>query len=110
MSKTAAQGEAPNLPATIQFLDRPAVLQLFGGNRPLHTSTLYRGIGAGIYPRPVNVSRSSVRWLRSECEAALDRMIRERDTRKPVTRRGRPRRSVTPLGGNPSKQGFAASA
>ena len=96
MSKTAAQGEAPNQPASIEFLDRPAVLRLFGGSRPLHTSTLYRGIGAGSYPRPVNVSRSSVRWLRSECEAALDRMIAARDEPKPPTKRGRKRRSISP--------------
>ena len=44
MSKTAAQGETPNHPATIEFLDRAAVLKFFGGSSPLHVSTLYRGI------------------------------------------------------------------
>ena len=92
MSKTAAQREAPNQPDTIEFWDRPAVLRFFGGNKPLHTSTLYRGIGDGIYPRPVNVSRNAVRWLASECRAAAQRMLAARDVTKQA------------------KQGFAASA
>jgi predicted DNA-binding transcriptional regulator AlpA len=96
MSKTAAQGEAPNQPDTIEFLDRPAVLKFFGGSRALHTSTLYRGISDGTYPRPVKVSSSAVRWLRSECEAAAHRMLAARDKPQPTTpRRGRPRRRIT---------------
>jgi predicted DNA-binding transcriptional regulator AlpA len=38
-------------------------------------STLYRGIKLGRYPRPVKVGPGSSRWLRSECEAALQAMI-----------------------------------
>jgi predicted DNA-binding transcriptional regulator AlpA len=85
-------GELPNTPA-IELWDRQTVLKFFGGRRPLHLSTLYRGVGT-IYPRPVYVSANAVRWLRSECEAALDRMIAARDEPKPPQRRGRPRRNI----------------
>jgi predicted DNA-binding transcriptional regulator AlpA len=59
------------------LLDRAAVLEFFGGTRPIHPSSLYRGIKAGIYPKPIHISSSS-RWLRSECEASLSRMIGRR--------------------------------
>ena len=68
------------------------MLKFFGGSRPLHTSTLYRGITSGVYPRPINVAPGSVRWLRSECEAAAQRMLDARDELKPPTGRGQPRR------------------
>jgi predicted DNA-binding transcriptional regulator AlpA len=80
-------------PPTIEFLDRPAVLKFFGGSRPLHVSTLYRGMHSGLYPRPVKVSGNSVRWVKSECEAAAERMIAARDEPKPPERRGRPRKA-----------------
>jgi predicted DNA-binding transcriptional regulator AlpA len=53
------------------------VRAFFGGTRLIDTSTLYRGMNIARYPRPVHVG--GVRWLRSECEAALARMIAERD-------------------------------
>jgi predicted DNA-binding transcriptional regulator AlpA len=78
-------------PAPIELWDRRAVLEFFGGTKPLHPSTLYRGLGL-IYPRPINTSGNTVRWIASECKAALDRMIQRRDEPpKRVERRGRPR-------------------
>jgi hypothetical protein len=48
---------------------------LFGGpGRPIHPATLYRGIGDR-YPQPVWIGPNSVRWLRSECRAALQKFI-----------------------------------
>jgi hypothetical protein len=48
----------------------------FGGpGRPIHSSTLYRGIANGLYPRPVWIGPNSVRWLLSECREARQRMI-----------------------------------
>jgi predicted DNA-binding transcriptional regulator AlpA len=85
----------PPTTTAIEFLDRSTVLKFFGGSRPLHVSTLYRGMRNGRYPRPVHVSGNSVRWIKSECEAALDRMIAARDETKPSERRGRPRRKIT---------------
>jgi predicted DNA-binding transcriptional regulator AlpA len=56
------------------LLDRGEVCRYFGGNRPINTATLYRGIRQGRYPKPVKIGGSS-RWLRSECEAALQAMV-----------------------------------
>src|SRR6516162_7338175 len=77
MSVPASTDDKRSTPA--ELWERKDVLAYFGGKRPLHTSTLYRGIHDGLYPRPIRVSRTHVRWLRSECEAALDRMIAARD-------------------------------
>jgi predicted DNA-binding transcriptional regulator AlpA len=58
-----------------ELLDRAEVCRYFGGSRPLNASTLYRGISAGRYPRPLKVGPGSSRWLRCECEAALRSMV-----------------------------------
>ncbi len=51
----------------------------FGGpDRPIHYSTLYRGIAAGRYPEGVRVGPNSVRWLRSECREARQKLIEAR--------------------------------
>jgi len=62
------QGRGPDF-----LLDRRGVCELFGGNRPINASTLYRGIKKGIFPRPYKVGGSS-RWVFDECLQALDRM------------------------------------
>jgi predicted DNA-binding transcriptional regulator AlpA len=56
------------------LLDRRAACEFFGGTRPINPATLYRGVRQGRYPRPVKVGGSS-RWLRVECEVALQRMV-----------------------------------
>jgi Prophage CP4-57 regulatory protein (AlpA) len=90
-------GETPNDPATpepaeLELWARATVLKYFGGDRPLHPSTLYRGMGDGIYPKPINVSANSVRWVADECRAAIQRMLAARDEPpKRAERRGRPR-------------------
>jgi predicted DNA-binding transcriptional regulator AlpA len=56
------------------LLDRNGVCRMFGGNRPINPATLYRKIKQGVLPKPVKVGGSS-RWLRSECEAALQAMV-----------------------------------
>jgi predicted DNA-binding transcriptional regulator AlpA len=88
--KVARKSERPNeqphyprrnaqLPAPVELWTREAVLEFFGGGRSLHISTLYRGVSAGRYPKPIRVSGNNVRWLADECRAALDRMIKARD-------------------------------
>ena len=57
------------------LLDRREVCRLFGGTKPIDPATLYRGIRRGHFPRPVKVGPGSSRWLRSECEAALQAMV-----------------------------------
>ncbi len=54
------------------LLDLKEVCRLFGGLDP---STIYRGIAAKRYPAPIKVGPNTSRWLRSECEAALQAMI-----------------------------------
>jgi predicted DNA-binding transcriptional regulator AlpA len=76
-----------------RLMDRAMTLEFFGG---IDVSTLYRGVRSGRYPRPINVSDNIVRWLADECQAALDRMISDRDKPKPKSTkpRGRKRRRV----------------
>jgi predicted DNA-binding transcriptional regulator AlpA len=59
----------------MQLMTCRETCQFFGG---INSATLYRGIKAGRYPRPVKVGPGSSRWLREECEAALARMIEGR--------------------------------
>jgi len=74
----------------LRLWDAATTCAFFGG---IDVSTLYRGMDAGRYPRPVLVSAHVARWLASECEAALERMIAERDKpRKRPDRRRKGRR------------------
>jgi len=59
-------------------LDLKETCRFFGGTKPLHPATLYRGILAKRYPAPIKVGPNTSRWLRSECEAALRAMIARR--------------------------------
>jgi predicted DNA-binding transcriptional regulator AlpA len=61
-----------------ELLDLRAVCRFFGGTRPLHPATLYRGIKAGRYPKPVKIGPGASRWLRVECESALQAAIMRR--------------------------------
>lgn len=60
-----------------ELLDIDEVCEFFGGSKPLHPATIYRGLGDR-YPRPIKVGPNSNRWLRSECEAALQKIIGQR--------------------------------
>jgi predicted DNA-binding transcriptional regulator AlpA len=52
--------------------------RFFGGpTKPISTATLYRNAGTR-YPLPVRIGANAVRWLRSECLAARQRMIDQR--------------------------------
>ncbi len=64
----------------MDLLDRRAVCCFFGGSRPIDAATLYRGIRQRRYPSPVKIGGSS-RWLREECEAALQSMVEGRFVR-----------------------------
>ena len=58
-----------------ELLDPDATCRFFGGTRPINPATLYRGVRKGRYPKPVKIGPGSSRWLRSECELDLDRLI-----------------------------------
>jgi predicted DNA-binding transcriptional regulator AlpA len=60
------------------LLDRREACAFFGGSKPINPSTLYRGIRQGRYPAPIKVGPGSSRWLREECEAALQAMVEGR--------------------------------
>jgi predicted DNA-binding transcriptional regulator AlpA len=60
------------------FLDIDTCCALAGGSRrPIHKATWYRHVRTKLMPRPVKVGSLS-RWLRSEVEACLARMIEVR--------------------------------
>jgi hypothetical protein len=97
MTDPTPTSDKPTTPTPIELWARATVCRFFGGDTPLHHSTLYRGMAAKRYPRPILVAGNSARWLRSECEAALARMIAKRDEpRTKRERRGRPRRRIIP--------------
>ena len=71
---------ARTTPQDDELMTLAQVLRFFGGReRPLHHTTLYRGIKWGRYPAQIHIGPQTVRWLRSECIAARQRMINERD-------------------------------
>jgi predicted DNA-binding transcriptional regulator AlpA len=71
------EARPPPLMADDELLDIDEVCAFFGGIRPLHPATIYRGLGVR-YPHPVKVGPNSNRSLKSECQAALAAMAAER--------------------------------
>jgi hypothetical protein len=53
-----------------EWLDILAACALIGGNKPVHPSTYYRGVKAGVYPPPekrgLNISRVNRRKLEAK--------------------------------------------
>lgn len=92
LANQSSTGDAAE-PVELELWDRATVLKFFGGTKPIHISTLYRGVHSGLYPPPMNVSPNVVRWIGSECRAAQQRMLSQRAKPKPPpppARRGRP--------------------
>jgi predicted DNA-binding transcriptional regulator AlpA len=66
--------------ADLVLMDKDETCRFFGGTtRPINAATLYRGIQAGRYPKPIHPGVNSSRWIKSECMAALQHIIAERD-------------------------------
>jgi hypothetical protein len=62
--------------AEFTLLDKEGACRFFGGaNSPLDPATLYRGIKSGKYPKPIKIGPGTSRWLLSECEQALGKII-----------------------------------
>lgn len=57
------------------MMDVRETCAFFGGSKPIHAGSLYRGIRSGHYPQPVKIGPGTSRWLRSECEAALTAIL-----------------------------------
>jgi predicted DNA-binding transcriptional regulator AlpA len=70
------QQHSANLVAGL--LDRAETCRFFGGTRPIHPATLYRGIAQGRYPKAIKIGPASSRWLWEECEAVLRHMVEGR--------------------------------
>lgn len=62
-----------------ELLDADEACRLLGGTRPINRATLYRGVAAGRYPRPIKIGAASSRWLRSELLDAIRDMAAARD-------------------------------
>ena len=54
-----------------QLLDLDAVCRLIGGSKPVHPATVWRGVKAGRYPKPIQVSAKLRRWRRSKLVEAI---------------------------------------
>jgi predicted DNA-binding transcriptional regulator AlpA len=81
-SPTAPKESPRTTPATASALPRTGdlirikeVCLMFGG---IVSSTLYRGIQTGKYPKPIKVGPNTSRWSRKECEELLNRLMVER--------------------------------
>jgi len=61
------------------LLDVHAACKFLGGSRPINPATLWRGVKAGRYSRPIKVGAQAVRWRRNDLVADIDRMVAERD-------------------------------
>jgi predicted DNA-binding transcriptional regulator AlpA len=63
-----------------ELLDEEAACRFLGGSRPIHPTTLWRGVKVGRYSKPIKISKQAVRWLRNELADDIARMAAERDT------------------------------
>ena len=63
--------------AVVELMDKDETCG--GTNRPINAATLYRGVQSGRYPKPIKVGANSSRWIKSECAAALAKIIAARD-------------------------------
>jgi predicted DNA-binding transcriptional regulator AlpA len=68
-----------------ELLNIDGMCRFWGGDTPLHPSSIYRGIQNGIFPPPIHVGPNLSRWLRSEQESARAWRIAQRDGRTRAT-------------------------
>jgi predicted DNA-binding transcriptional regulator AlpA len=60
-----------------ELLDVLGACAFIGGSRPINPATLWRGVKAGRYSKPIKVTPQSVRWRRSDLQADIERMNAE---------------------------------
>ena len=61
------------------LVDETTACRILGGEQsPIHRSTLWRGINAGRYPKPLKVGPSTNRWITGELQAVHERAAAER--------------------------------
>jgi predicted DNA-binding transcriptional regulator AlpA len=76
-----ASEEAINRPVSTTQVDDDGLYDIefvcafFGGSKPLHAATVYRGIKQGRYPPPVKPSPNANRWIGRELKAAKTEIL-----------------------------------
>jgi len=74
--------ESPNLgfdnSSDYELIDVPEACKLLGGSRPINAATYYRGVKAGLYPKPIKIGNSA-RLIKREIIAVIKARIAERD-------------------------------
>jgi predicted DNA-binding transcriptional regulator AlpA len=61
------------------YLDVAGMCRKIGGSRPLHRSTIYRKVQAGILPKPIKLGRVA-RWVEPEVDAVLQQLADKRNS------------------------------
>lgn len=64
--------------ATVELITVKEAMKMVG---ILNTSTMYRAIKAGKFPKPVKLGKQSTRFVKSECEDYVRKLIEERDAK-----------------------------
>jgi hypothetical protein len=57
------------------FYDLPFVCRYYGGNKPVHPATIWRGVKAGRIPKPKEPSPNVRRWLGRELRESKEVII-----------------------------------
>ena len=70
-------GEVEDKDYDDDLLDEVATCRLIGGTKPIHPSTLWRGVKNGLYPRPIPVGPNMRRWRKSKLVAVIAAAERE---------------------------------
>jgi len=58
--------------------DCKATCAILGGNRPIHFSTLYKGIRVGRFPKPVKIGPATSRWRGRDLRECIMRLAEAR--------------------------------
>jgi predicted DNA-binding transcriptional regulator AlpA len=61
-----------------ELLDTAAACRFLGGTRPIHPSTLWRGVASGHFSPPIKLGPQIRRWRRRDLQADVDRAAAER--------------------------------
>jgi predicted DNA-binding transcriptional regulator AlpA len=63
-----------------ELVDEAHACRILGGETsPIHRSSLWRGINAGRFPKPLKIGQGTNRWRRDELVAFLDHLMAARD-------------------------------
>lgn len=63
-----------------ELVDERTICRIIGGSiAPIHRSTLWRGIKAGRYPKPLKMGPATNRWRAGDGRAVKARAAAERD-------------------------------